>query len=80
MLEVDTYTHMHCPLLNSSPGQFGKVYKANLKRGREMRVAIKTIQRYTSEKETQNFLQEMSIMADMMHPNIIQLYGLVSEG
>ena len=52
---------------------------ANLKRGREMRVAIKTIQRYTSEKETQNFLQEMSIMADMMHPNIIQLYGLVSE-
>ena len=63
------------------PGQFGKVYKANLKRDvKEIKVAVKTIQRYTSEKETQDFMHEMSIMADMMHPNIIRLYGLVSKG
>ena len=71
--------NMPCPLLNYSPGQFGKVYKANLKLGTEVKVAVKTI-RYTSEKETRDFVREMSIMANMMHPNIIQLYGLVSEG
>ena len=71
---------MHCLLLNYSPGQFGKVYKANLKVGTEVKVAIKTIRRYTSEKETQDFMREMSTMANMMHPNIIRLYGLVSEG
>ena len=57
------------------------MYKANLKRDvKEVKVAIKTIRRYTSEKETQDFIREMNIMADMMHPNIIQLYGLVNEG
>ena len=62
------------------PGQFGKVYKANLKQDvKQIKVAIKTI-RYTSEKETQDFMREMNIMADMMHPNIIRLYGLVNEG
>ena len=79
--EAGTLTHnMHCLLLNYSPGQFGKVYKANLKVGTEVKVAIKTIRRYTSEKETQDFMREMSTMANMMHPNIIRLYGLVSEG
>lgn len=43
-------------------------------------VAVKTIRRYTSEKERQDFMREMAIMAQMMHPNIIQLYGLVNEG
>ena len=56
------------------------MYKANLKVGTEVKVAIKTIRRYTSEKETQDFMREMSTMANMMHPNIIRLYGLVSEG
>jgi len=62
------------------PGQFGKVYKADMKLGREVKVAVKTIRRYTSEKETEDFMCEMSIMANMMHPNIIRLYGLVTEG
>ena len=62
------------------PGQFGKVYKANMKVGTEVKVAVKTIRRYTSEKETQDFMREMSTMANMMHPNIIRLYGLVTKG
>ena len=51
-----------------------------MKLGTEVKVAVKTIRRYTSEKETQDFMCEMSTMADMMHPNIIQLYGLITEG
>ena len=61
-------------------GQFGKVYKATLMLGSRVTVAVKTIRRYTSEKERQDFMREMAIMAEMMHPNIIQLYGLVNEG
>lgn len=76
--EADTHDIILPKLL---PGQFGTVYKANLKRDvKEIEVAVKTIQQYTSEKETQDFMHEMSIMADMMHPNIIRLYGLVSKG
>ena len=68
------------PLLHVCIGQFGKVYKATLMLGSRVTVAVKTIRRYTSEKERQDFMREMAIMAQMMHPNIIQLYGLVNEG
>ena len=63
-------------------GQFGKVYKAILVRPRSenMTVAVKTIKRYKSEQETSDFLHEMGVMMDLMHPNIIHLYGIVEQG
>ena len=45
-----------------------------------MMVAVKTIKKYKSEQEISDFLHEMRITMDLMHPNIIQLYGIVDEG
>ena len=69
------------PLPSSLPGQFGKVYKGILKQGSESTpVAIKMTKRTISEYHQQAFMKEMSIMSQMMHPNIVRLYGLVTEG
>ena len=62
-------------------GQFGTIYKATLVQDKsEMTVAVKTIKKYESEQETSDFFHEMKITMDLMHPNIIQLYGIVNEG
>ena len=67
---------------NASPvGQFGLVYKAVLRNydGRVVDVAIKTIRKYNSQKEMDNFIREMTVMSQLIHPNIIQLYGVIKE-
>ena len=63
-------------------GQYGKVYKATLVQARseDMTVEVKTINRYKSEQETSDFLHEMRVMMDLMHPNIIHIYGIVQQG
>ena len=64
-------------------GQFGKVYKATLVRGGgcdKMTVAVKTIKRYKSEQETSDFLHEMGVMMNLMHPNVVHYYGIVQQG
>ena len=67
-------------VLNHSVGQFGCVYKANLHTGSGGRteVAVKTIRRY-EPNEMNNFLREMAVMSQLMHPNIIHLHGVVKE-
>ena len=62
-------------------GQFGVVFKALLRNddGRVVEVAIKTIRRYDSQKEMDNFVREMTVMSRLIHPNIIHLYGIVKE-
>lgn len=58
-------------------GQFGKVFRATMQRGSEpIKVAVKTAKKSTSEE----FLQEMKIMSQMVHPNIVQLYGIIRDG
>lgn len=62
-------------------GQFGKVYKAVLKSGVEpVQVAVKTAKKSSTEKEKEEFMREMTIMSQMVHPNIVRLYGVVQEG
>ena len=62
-------------------GQFGKVFKASLKQGMEsILVAVKTTKITSSETEKASFMREMTIMSEMMHPNIVRLYGLVQDG
>lgn len=62
-------------------GQFGKVYRAKLHRGNmHLDVAVKTIKSYESEHERTAFLREQAIMAQMAHPNVVRLYGLVKQG
>ena len=43
-------------------------------------VAVKMTKKTISDYLQQSFLKEMSIMSQMMHPNIVRLYGLVNEG
>lgn len=63
-------------------GQFGKVFKATLQRGMEpISVAVKTVKKMSaSQKEEEEFRREMNVMSQMIHPNIVQLYGLVKDG
>lgn len=43
-------------------------------------VAVKTIRKYESEKEKEAFFKEMNVMSNLMHPNIVRLFGLVQQG
>ena len=58
-------------------GNFGNVHQALLN---ERPVAIKTLHHEATEMEKIKFLQEAAIMGQFSHPNVIQLYGVVSEG
>lgn len=56
------------------------MYKARLHSdsGGRIEVAVKTIREY-GQKEMKNFLREMAVMSQLMHPNIIHLHGVVKE-
>ena len=63
-------------------GNFGDVYRATYipKGGEAINVAIKTIKSdQCNEAHKKEMLQEFSVMASMIHPNIVQLYGVVIE-
>eukprot|EP00731_Ephydatia_muelleri_P032022 Em0023g529a len=63
-------------------GQFGEVFRATLHKGSpgEVLVAVKTTKKNSSEKDKADFLKEMMAMSQILHPNIVRLYGLVVEG
>jgi serine/threonine protein kinase len=63
-------------------GQYGKVFKGIYKRseGPGYPIAVKTIRKYESEKEKDNFFKEMNVMSKLMHPNIVRLFGIVQQG
>ena len=67
---------------NHPIGQFGKVYKATLvqTKSENMTVAVKTISKYKSQQETTDFLHEMRVVMDLMHPNIVHIHGIVDQG
>ena len=69
-------------VLHYTLGQYGKVFHGYFKTtgGPGKPVAIKTIKKYESEKERDNFLKEMNVMSKLMHPNIVRLFGLVQQG
>ena len=43
-------------------------------------MAIKEIKRYETKEDRDEFLKEMNVMANLMHPNIIRLFGIVEQG
>ena len=52
-----------------------------MQRGSEpISVAVKTAKKSTSAKEQMEFRREMNIMSQMVHPNIVQLYGIIKDG
>ena len=64
-------------------GQFGKVHQgewiATELKNKES-VAIKTLRREAGEGDKIKFLQEAAIMGQFSHPNVVKLYGVVTEG
>ena len=63
-------------------GQFGTVYKGVWKsqtRG-EVQVAVKTLNEGSTKNDKIKFLQEAAIMAQFKHPNVVEMYGVITEG
>ena len=63
-------------------GQFGLVYKGVLLRRdkNQVEVAVKTLKEASGEKDRVKFLQEAAIMGQFKHPNVVEVFGVVSEG
>ena len=43
-------------------------------------MAVKTLKEGSGEEDRVKFLQEAAIMRQFKHPNVVTLYGVVSEG
>ena len=58
------------------------MYKATLCKGDgpKKTVAVKTIKKYTTQRDKEDFLKELNMMLRMIHPNIVQIFGLVQKG
>ena len=67
-----------------SPGQFGEVFRAHYCQdgcvGEFITVAVKKTKDDCPENEKQSILKEMEVMSKMVHPNIVKLYGVVTQG
>ena len=65
-------------------GQFGVVYKGVLESGMgeggKVEVAVKTLKEGAKEEERIKFLQEAAIMGQFKHPNVVTMYGIVTDG
>ena len=57
-------------------GQFGNVEKG-MWQSKEL--ALKTLKTGSTDDDKVKFLQEAAIMARFRHPNIVTLYGVVSD-
>ena len=62
-------------------GHFGVVTHSKWKPSdsKEVEVAVKTLNSNASNKDRLQFLQEAAIMCQFDHPNVIKLYGVVTE-
>jgi hypothetical protein len=58
-------------------GQYGDVYKARMGM---VTIAMKTMMQYTSHKMTDKFENEITIMSQVCHYNVVRLYGIIREG
>ena len=61
-------------------GQFGNVEEGVWRfENQNMRVALKTLNQNSTPKNRLKFLQEAAIMAQFRHPNVVLLYGIISN-
>ena len=59
-------------------GGFAEVYKGRLLDGQL--IAVKRLNKGTSDEKTSNFLSELGIIAHLNHPNTARLIGCGVEG
>ena len=75
-----TYYYRLGDLLGS--GQFGMVYKGvldSVDKG-EVEVAVKTLKEGSGEEDRVKFLQEAAIMGQFRHPNVVKMFGVITDG
>ena len=63
-------------------GQFGEVHQGEWKLAtseNKVEVAVKTLKEGAGEEDKVKFLQEATIMGQFSHPNVVKLYGVVTE-
>ena len=46
----------------------------------EVEVAVKTLNERSGEEDRVKFLQEAAIMGQFKHPNVVEMYGVVTQG
>ena len=46
----------------------------------EVEVAVKTLKEGSGEEDRVKFLQEAAIMGQFKHPNVVTVYGVVTDG
>ncbi|XP_065907466.1 uncharacterized protein [Dysidea avara] len=68
---------------NIGKGQYGEVLSALYRPSPgsvSIKVAVKKTKEGCSSREKENFLKEIIVMAQFMHPNIVRVFGSVDEG
>jgi len=62
-------------------GAFGSVHKGSLDipNQREIEVAVKSVKGEITQEDRVKFLQEVVIMGQFRHPNIIKILGVVLQ-
>ena len=43
-------------------------------------VAVKTVKNVSNPTKKANFVKEMARLSQLIHPNIVKMYGIVDEG
>ena len=66
-------------------GQFGTVHRgewlqASGSSEEKSDVAVKTLKEGAGELDKVKFLQEAAIMGQFSHPNVVELYGVITQG
>ncbi len=64
-------------------GQFGRVHKGewfSLSGATPLPVAIKILNPNSGDEQRVKFLQEAAIMGQFIHPNVVNLMGVVTVG
>ena len=62
-------------------GQFGDVYKGIWEHtAGDVEVAVKTLKKEAIKEDRVKFLQEAAIMGQFRHPNVVTMYGVVTDG
>ncbi len=79
LLPVHMYVHI-CRITGFlGSGEFGKVQRGQWTSGTITKdVAVKTLKEDFDEDSKIRFLQEVAIMGQFSHPNVVKLHGLVS--